>query len=134
MLTLLLKFNDKILKTIESEKNEIMIGRNTENDIVIENLAVSKAHARIVNQDEAYFIEDLNSTNGTYLNKIRVTKKDLKNNDIIIIGKHSLEIHFAKIKDIDTTQYIKNDTMKLTTEKHIKMLEKQKNKKKVSGE
>ena len=87
-----------------------------------------------MNQDEAYFIEDLNSTNGTYLNKIRVTKKDLKNNDIITIGKHSLEIHFAKIKDIDTTQYIKNDTMKLTTEKHIKMLEKQKNKKKMSGE
>jgi len=128
MLTILLKFNDKILKTIESEKNEIMIGRNAENDIVIENLAVSKAHARIVNQDEAYYIEDLNSTNGTYLNKIRVTKKDLKNNDIIIIGKHSLEIHFVKKGDINTTQYIKNDTMKLTTEKHIKMLEKQKNK------
>ena len=128
MLTILLKFNDKILKTIESEKHEIVIGRNTENDIVIENLAVSKAHARIVNQDGAYFIEDLNSTNGTYLNKIRVTKKDLKNNDIIIIGKHSLEIHFVKKGDINTTQYIKNDTMKLTTEKHKKMLEKQKNK------
>lgn len=134
MLTILLKFNDKILKTIESEKNEIMIGRNAENDIVIENLAVSKAHARIVNQDESYFIEDLNSTNGTYLNKIRITKQGLKNNDIILVGKHSLEIHFAKKGDIDTTQYIKNDTMKLTTEKHIKMLEKQKNKNKVSGE
>ena len=128
MLTILLKFNDKILKTIESEKNEIMIGRNAENDIVIENLAVSKEHARIVNQDGAYYIEDLNSTNGTYLNKIRITKEDLKNNDIIIVGKHSLEIHFVKKGDINTVQYIKNDTMKLTTEKHIKMLEKQKNK------
>ncbi|MCP4374106.1 MAG: FHA domain-containing protein [Deltaproteobacteria bacterium] len=127
MLTILLKFNDKILKTIESGKNEIMIGRNAENDIVIENLAVSKEHARIVKQDGAYYIEDLNSTNGTYLNKIRITKKDLKNNDIIIVGKHSLEIHFIKKGDINTTQYIKNDTMKLTTEKHIKMLEKQKN-------
>jgi len=96
MLTILLKFNDKILKTIESDKNEIMIGRNAANDIAIENLAVSKQHARIVKQDEAYYIEDLDSTNGTYLNKIRITKKDLKNNDIIIIGKHSLEIHFVK--------------------------------------
>ncbi len=128
MLTILLKFNDKILKTIESEKDEIVIGRNAENDIVVENLAVSKMHARIVNRGGEYYIEDLNSTNGTYLNNIRITKKNLKNNDIIIVGKHSLEIHFVKKGDIDPTQYIKNDTMKLTTEKHIKMLEKQKNK------
>ena len=126
MLTILLKFNDKILKTIEFDKNEITMGRNAENDIVIENLAVSKLHARIVKQDEAYYIEDLNSTNGTYLNKIRITKKDLKNNDIIIVGKHSLEIHFVKKGDINTIQHIKNDTMKLTTEKHIKMLAEQK--------
>jgi len=126
MLTILLKFNDKILKTIESDKNEIMIGRNAENDIVIENLAVSKQHARILNEDGKYFIEDLNSTNGTYLNKNRITKKDLKSNDIIIIGKHSLEIYTAKKGDLNTTQHMKNDTMKLTTEKHIKMLAKQK--------
>ena len=126
MLTISLKFNEKVLKTIESDKNEIMIGRNAENDIVIENLAVSKLHARIVKQDEAYYIEDLNSTNGTYLNKIRITKKDLKDNDIISVGKHSLEIHFLKKGDINTTQNIKNDTMKLTTEKHIKMLAEQK--------
>jgi pSer/pThr/pTyr-binding forkhead associated (FHA) protein len=126
MLTILLKFNDKILKTIESDKNEIRIGRNAENDIVIENLAVSKLHARIMKQEGAYYIEDMNSTNGTYLNKIRITKKDLVNNDIIIIGKHSLEIHFTIKGDINTIQYIKNDTMKLTTEKHKKMLAKQK--------
>jgi len=126
MLTILLKFNDKILKTIEFDKNEITMGRNAENDIVIENLAVSKLHARIMKQDGAYYIEDLNSTNGTYLNKIRITKKDLKNNDIIIVGKHSLEIHFEKKGDINTIQHIKNDTMKLTTEKHIKMLAEQK--------
>ncbi len=126
MLTILLKFNDKILKTIESDKNEIVIGRNAENDIVIENLAVSKQHARIVKQDGTYYVEDLNSTNGTYLNKIRITKNDLNNNDIIIIGKHSLEIHFVKKENINTTQHIKNDTMKLTTEKHIKMLSEQK--------
>ncbi len=126
MLTILLKFNDKILKTIEFDKNEITMGRNAENDIVIENLAVSKLHARIMKQDGAYYIEDLNSTNGTYLNKIRITKKDLKNNDIIIVGKHSLEIHFVKKGDINTIQHIKNDTMKLTTEKHIKMLAEQK--------
>ena len=126
MLTISLKFNEKVLKTIESDKNEIMIGRNAENDIVVENLAVSKLHARIVKQDEAYYIEDLNSTNGTYLNKIRITKKDLKDNDIISVGNHSLEIHFLKKGDINTTQNIKNDTMKLTTEKHIKMLAEQK--------
>ena len=126
MLTILFKFNDKILKTIESDKNEFLIGRNADNDIVIENLAVSKLHARIVKKDGSYYIEDLNSTNGTYLNKVRITKKDLKNRDIIIIGKHSLEIHFVKKGDINMPQFSKNDTMKLTTEKHKKMLAKQK--------
>ncbi|MDY6792467.1 MAG: FHA domain-containing protein [Thermodesulfobacteriota bacterium] len=126
MLSISLKFNEKVLKTIESEKNEITIGRSAENDIVIENLAVSKLHARIVEQSGAYYIEDLNSTNGTYLNKVRITKKDLKNNDIIIIGKHALEIQTAKKEDIHTNHYVKNDTMKLTTEKHMKMLKKQK--------
>ena len=126
MLSISIKFNEKVLKTIESEKNEITIGRSAENDIIIENLAVSKLHARIVEQGGAYYIEDLNSTNGTYLNKVRITKKDLKNNDTIIIGKHSLEIQTAKKEDIHTNHYVRNDTMKLTTEKHMKMLKKQK--------
>ncbi len=126
MLQILLKFNNKVLKTIESDKNEIMIGRGIENDIIIENLAVSKLHARIVKQDGRHSIEDLNSTNGTYLNEEKIIKEDLKNNDNITIGKHTLEIHIGGKESTDTAQYIKDDTMKLTTEKHIEMLEKQK--------
>ncbi len=72
MLTIELKFNNAVLKTIETDKEIITIGRNVKNDIQIDNLSVSKQHARIVKRQGKYFIEDMKSTNGTYLNE----KKD----------------------------------------------------------
>ena len=73
MLCLLLKFKNSEIKTIETEKVEITIGRNPNCDIHIDNLGVSKRHAKIYKQDGAYVIEDLNSTNGTYVNQTRLS-------------------------------------------------------------
>ena len=72
MLKILLKFNDKLLKTIETKKQELSIGRNPGSDIVIDNLGVSDRHARIVEQDGRYTIEDLDSTNGTFVDGKRI--------------------------------------------------------------
>ena len=129
MIKIVLKFNDSVLNTFDSDKDIISIGRNISNDIQIDNLSVSKEHARISKNAEKFSIEDLGSTNGTYLNEINITKEKIVNNDIITIGKHTLEITIpAKNMDIPT-QRDADDTMLLTTEKHKKMLEKQKNKK-----
>lgn len=94
MLTILLKFKGSEIKTIETDKAEITIGRNPANDIHIDNLGVSKQHAKIVKQDGGYVVEDLNSTNGTFINDKRVARAVLNNNDEIHIGKHSLQIQF----------------------------------------
>lgn len=126
MLTIELKFNDAVLKTIETDKEVITIGRNVKNDIQIDNLSVSKQHARIVKRQGKYFIEDMKSTNGTYLNEKKITKEKLANNDVITIGKHTLLAILEKKPVESSQQNMINDTMMLTTEKHKQMLQKQK--------
>jgi predicted component of type VI protein secretion system len=87
---ILLKFNDSILKVLETNKDQITIGRNLKNDIQIDNLAVSNFHARVEKQLGHYFIEDLNSTNGTFVNERKISKWGLNDNDAVNIGKHTL--------------------------------------------
>ena len=128
MLTILLKFNDQVLKTIETDKEMVSIGRNVNNDIQIDNLSVSKNHAQITRDKDSYQVQDLNSTNGTYLNEKMVSKAELKHKDILTVGKHTLEILLDKLYAIDTSREQVNDTMMLTTEKHKEMLKKQKKK------
>lgn len=92
MLKIELMFKDKILKEIETDKNEITIGRNNNNDIIIDNLAVSKEHAKIIKLPDGYGLVDLNSTNGTLLNDKDVKKAKLAPQDTLTIGKHTLQI------------------------------------------
>jgi pSer/pThr/pTyr-binding forkhead associated (FHA) protein len=100
MIKILLKHKQKVLKTFEADKDKIAIGRLKSNDIQINDSAVSKQHARITKKEGNYLIEDLKSTNGIYLNKIRVFSRYLKDSDIINIGKYSLEVNIKK-EDIE---------------------------------
>jgi pSer/pThr/pTyr-binding forkhead associated (FHA) protein len=95
MLKILLKFKDKVLKQLETEKVEITIGRGMNNDIQIDNLAVSKQHAKIAKHKDHYMVEDLKSTNGTLLNDQQITRANLHHKDTITIGKHTLEIYYS---------------------------------------
>jgi len=90
MLQILLTFNKNVLKVFQSDKAEITIGRNLKNDLQIDNLAVSNFHARIERSEDNYFIEDLQSTNGTFINSEKISKYELQDGDIATIGKHSL--------------------------------------------
>jgi pSer/pThr/pTyr-binding forkhead associated (FHA) protein len=92
MARVLLKFKEALIKEIPLDKPVITIGRKAENDIVIDNQAVSGFHAKILAEGEAFAIEDLGSLNGTFVNGQRVTKIDLDNGDIVLIGIHSLEV------------------------------------------
>src|SRR5712692_25789 len=85
-----LKFNEQVLKEIPLEAPQLTIGRKPDNDLVIDNPAVSGHHARIVKEEGAFFVEDLGSTNGTFLNDAKVQKQKLKNTDRVAIGKHAL--------------------------------------------
>lgn len=66
----------------------ITLGRNGDNDIVIKDPYISKKHFRIVEDEEIYYLEDLNSVNGTHLNEEKVLDAvRLKNGDIIRVGQ-----------------------------------------------
>jgi len=95
MLKIELKFRDKVLKHLETDKSKITIGRGMKNDIQIDNLGVSKEHAEILRHSGHYTIEDLKSTNGTFLNEKQITKAKLNPNDIVTIGKHTLEFNLT---------------------------------------
>ena len=109
---IILKFNSTVLKELKIDQDEIIIGRDSGNDIQIDNVAVSREHARIIRGPNYYLIEDLNSTNGTFVNGKKINKKFLQEVDEISIGKHSLQIvledpqaimNERKLKGIDTT-------------------------------
>ena len=94
MIQLELKFKDKVLKKVETDKPEIIIGRSPNTDIQIDNLAVSRIHARLIKLNDKYVVEDLNSKNGILLNNKKISKAILKHKDIVCFGKHTLVIHY----------------------------------------
>jgi len=84
-------FQGRILETIKLNKNIATVGRLPDNDIVINNLGVSRRHCRIICDDSGgFYIEDLESANGTVVNGIRVARSPLYNGDEVQIGKHKL--------------------------------------------
>jgi pSer/pThr/pTyr-binding forkhead associated (FHA) protein len=97
MIKLQLKFKKAVLKEFITDKSEIAIGRDAENDLCIDNLAASSRHARVFKGPEnTYAIEDLNSTNGTYVNGKQVMTQVLKNHDQVTIGKHTIAIIYQE--------------------------------------
>ncbi|MDA8428376.1 MAG: FHA domain-containing protein [Geobacteraceae bacterium] len=90
MATLYLKFKESVLKEFPLKDGITTIGRAESNNIPIDNLAVSGNHARIIGEAHTFIIEDLGSTNGTYIDDRRITRQKLLHNTIIAIGKHSL--------------------------------------------
>jgi pSer/pThr/pTyr-binding forkhead associated (FHA) protein len=91
MAELILKFKDLVLKEVSLEPGSITIGREPDNDIVVENLLVSAYHARIDRTGREYVLTDLHSKNGTFVNGHRVTSTRLKNGDEILVGKHTVQ-------------------------------------------
>ena len=87
---LILRFKEAVLKEYSVDKETLTVGRADDNDIVIENLAVSGHHAKLVRENGDFVLIDLNSLNGTFVNGHKVSKWILKTNDLITIGKHTV--------------------------------------------
>ncbi len=88
---LILSVDDKVLDEYTIDKDTITIGRRTDNDICLDNLAISGYHSQITTVLNDSFLEDLNSTNGTFVNSKIVKKHALKDGDIIDIGNHRIK-------------------------------------------
>lgn len=91
MAKLILSMDNLVLKDIGLDKERTTIGRKPHNDIQIDNLAISGEHAVVITILNDSFLEDLGSTNGTFVNGQAIKKHFLQNGDTIELGKYRLK-------------------------------------------
>ncbi len=80
-----------VIKEVQLTKDRTTLGRRPYNDIVIDNLAVSGEHAVLQMTGNEVYLEDLNSTNGTYVNGKAAKKQSLQNGDVVEVGKYKIK-------------------------------------------
>ncbi len=112
MARLMLSLDGSILAEYNMNKERYTIGRLPDNDIRIDNPAVSGHHSLIINILNDSFLEDLNSTNGTYVNGKLIKKHAMQHGDVITVGHHQLR--FVDSQDGDTEQDEFEKTMVIT--------------------
>jgi pSer/pThr/pTyr-binding forkhead associated (FHA) protein len=90
MARLILSLDNQVLAEYNMMKERYTIGRLPDNDVRIDNATVSGHHSLIINILNDSFLEDLNSTNGTYVNGKLIKKHALQHGDVITVGRHQL--------------------------------------------
>ena len=104
-----------VIKEVQLTKDRTTLGRRPYNDIVIDNLAVSGEHAVLQMTGNEVYLEDLNSTNGTYVNGKAVKKQLLQNSDTVEIGKYKIKyINEAAGSGFEKTMIIKAGSAGIT--------------------
>jgi pSer/pThr/pTyr-binding forkhead associated (FHA) protein len=115
---LTLQFEGRLLKQY-SVGVGLTIGRSPDNAVIIDNPAVSGHHARVFSESGAVILEDLNSTNGTYVNGQHATRRVLRSGDVVQIGKHHLVFEHAQEWSAAPPQLpALGDTVYLDTKQH----------------
>lgn len=127
---LILSMDGLVLREIPLDKERISMGRKPHNDIQIDNLAISGEHAVIITLLNDSFLEDLNSTNGTYVNGQPIKKHFLQNGDVVELGKYRLKyVNEAAPEGISTnfekTAVLRSETDPGTVERASRLAETQ---------
>ncbi len=104
---LVVSLDGVVIKEVMITKDKTTLGRRPYNDIVIDNLAVSGEHAVLQMVGGDVFIEDLNSTNGTYINGKAVKKQLLTHNDTVEIGKYKIKYLLDDTGDYEKTMVMR---------------------------
>ena len=86
---LILQLEDRVLKEYDMGMMAT-IGRLPDNSVMIDNPAVSSHHACVFRDGDQFVVEDLQSTNGTFVNGTRVSRHALQQGDVVTVGKHQL--------------------------------------------
>jgi FHA domain len=107
MSKLVVSLDDVVIKEAQLTKDRTTLGRRPYNDIVIDNLAISGEHAVLQMVGNEVYIEDLNSTNGTYINGKAIKKQLLNANDTVEIGKYKIRFLQSASADFEKTTIIK---------------------------
>ena len=115
---LVVSLDGVVIKEVQITKDKTTLGRRPYNDIVIDNLAVSGEHAVLQMVGSDVFIEDLNSTNGTYINGKAIKKQLLAHNDTVEIGKYKIKYLVEDGPDYEKTQVVKHGVVAASHSAH----------------
>jgi pSer/pThr/pTyr-binding forkhead associated (FHA) protein len=126
---IIVKFDNKVIERVVTEKEHINIGRTSDNDIVLDNRGVSRRHARLELNDDQVMVFDNESLNGTFVNSRKVTEEKLRDNDVITIGKFDLEFHNS-VSEVETMSN-HDGTMILNTRRQKELVKKDKEDKRI---
>jgi pSer/pThr/pTyr-binding forkhead associated (FHA) protein len=123
----ILRLDDRVLKR-HSMGPVVTIGRLPDNTIVIDHASVSGHHACATLEGDHFILEDLASTNGTFVNDRRATRHTLRDGDVVAIGGHSLEFDAEHGRQVDAQEAAERivsnpgDTVFLDADKHQALL------------
>lgn len=129
MAKLSLMFEEKLVKEVPVGNRPVGIGRSPDNDLPVDNLAVSNYHARVYFEAGKLVVEDLDSLNGTFVNDLRVERAALHDGDSIWIGKHHIKVDASGDAPVPWDSGRKtstpriNETMVLDTKQRRDMLQ-----------
>ncbi len=119
---IVVKYDDKVIERIVTEKKRISIGRTNDNDIVLENRGVSRKHAMIEFNNNAAVVIDNESLNGTFVNNRKINEEVLRDADCITIGKYNL-IYHSQSSNPNEDSVGMDGTMVLNTKAQKQLLE-----------
>jgi pSer/pThr/pTyr-binding forkhead associated (FHA) protein len=117
MARLILSLDGQTLAEYNMTKERYTVGRLPDNDIRIDNAAVSGHHSLLINILNDSFLEDLNSTNGTYVNGKLIKKHALQHGDVITVGHHQLRYVDDQAQQAPEDEFEK--TMVITPSGHM---------------
>jgi pSer/pThr/pTyr-binding forkhead associated (FHA) protein len=129
MAKLSLMFEERLVKQVPVGGRPVGIGRSPDNDLPVDNLAVSNYHARVYFDSGRLVVEDLDSLNGTFVNDLRVERATLHDGDSIWVGKHHIKVDASGEASIGPEAERKasapriNETMVLDTKQRRAMLQ-----------
>jgi len=124
---LILRLDGRVLKRCPLGP-VVTIGRLPDNAIAIDNAAISGHHACVIHEGRDFVLEDLQSTNGTFVNERRVTRHMLQDGDVVTVGNHTLVFEAGGRDTVDETapaeRIVSNpgDTVFLDADKHQALL------------
>lgn len=126
---ILVKYEDKVIERVVTQKKRISIGRTADNDIILDNKGVSRKHATIEFDADSALVMDNESLNGVFVNNRKVTEEVLKEDDQVTIGKFDLVYHpdapkETRLAELDGTMVLKTRRQRelLEKDKHAKQL------------
>jgi pSer/pThr/pTyr-binding forkhead associated (FHA) protein len=124
-----LMFENRLVKEVPVGSRPVTIGRAPDNDLAVDNLAVSNYHAKIYYEAGRMVIEDLDSLNGTFVNDLRVERATLHDGDKVHVGKHTIKVDTSGDAPVPWETGRKaaapriNETMVLDTKERRQMLQ-----------